>query len=256
MAKNPSTQRCATARTRIGPPIGRRASAVETGSSLKSGVPTTKRRLGFGAVIGLAGLIIVSFAFGRGEQELAPDTITATRQIGAFQRAPRKTDRLPFALARGRLSGQRLISAASRLVIARRAFPQERSNQNSGRVYVVPTEDNKSLCLIVEFTAGGSAAGCSTVADFLGDRGFHVAITRTGRPGSEKRMDIIAVAAARVRKLVVRTPQSRFDAAPNADGGLWLTLDSAALANGAPTALVSYDEEGNQVGSLDMPGSR
>jgi hypothetical protein len=66
-------------------------------------------------------------------------------------------------------------------------------------------------------------------------------------------MRIIAVTAAHVTKLAVRMPQSRVSGAPNADGALWTTLDALALAQGLPTALVSYDKDGNEVGSLDMP---
>jgi hypothetical protein len=211
-------------------------------------------RLTLGALIVCAGLITVSLAFGRGDGDLSPNTIAAVQQIGAFQRAPRKADRLPAAVARTQIGGRRLVGGASRLVFVRRKAPQERSsNRNSGRVYVAPTADNKSLCLIVAFDGGGSATGCGSVAEFLGTRGFHVLIGTAGRPGSLARMRIIAVTAAHVTKLVARMPHSRVNAAPNADGGLWMTLDASALAQGLPTALVSYDEDGNEVGSLDMP---
>ena len=211
-------------------------------------------RLALGALILCAGLITVSLAFGRGERDLSPDTIRAVQQIGAFQRAPQKADRLPAAVARTRIGGQRLVSGASRLVLVRRKAPQERSgNRDSGRVYVAPTADNKSLCLIVAFDDGGSATGCGSVAEFLGTRGFHVLIGTAGRPGSLARMRIIAVTAAHVAELAARMPHSRVNATPNADGGLWTTLDGSALAQGLPTALVSYDQHGNEVGSLDMP---
>ena len=212
-------------------------------------------RLGLGAaLIVCAGSITVSLAFGRGERDLTPETSAAVQEIGAFQRAPRKVDRLPAAMARMRMGGQRLMSGASRLVLVRRKAPQERSgNRSSGRVYVVPTEDQQSLCLIVAFDGGGSATGCASVAEFLGTRGFHVLIGTTGRPGSLTNMRIIAVTAAHVTKLAVRMPQSRVSGAPNADGALWTTLDALALAQGLPTALVSYDKDGNEVGSLDMP---
>jgi hypothetical protein len=211
-------------------------------------------RLALGAaLIVCAGSITVSFAFGRAERDLSPDTLSAVQQIGAFQRAPRKADRLPAALAR-RIGGQRIVSGASRLVLVRRKAPQERrGNRNSGRVYVVPTADNQSLCLVVAFDGGGSATGCGSVAEFLGKRGFHVLIGTAGRPSLLTHMRIVAVTAAHVTKLAVRMPHSRVNATPNTDGGLWATLDTSALAQGLPTALVSYDKDGNEVGSLPMP---
>jgi hypothetical protein len=215
----------------------------------------TRLRLGLGAaLIVCAGSITVSLAFGRGERDLSPDTIAAVQQIGAFQRAPRKVDRLPAAMARQRIGGLRLMAGASRLVFVRRKAPQERSGtRSSGRVYVVPTEDQQSLCLIVDFDGGGSAMGCGSVAEFLGTRGFHVLIGTTGRPGSLTGVRIIAVTAAQVTKLHVRMPASPINAMPNADGGLWATLDASALAQGLPTALVSYDKDGNEVGLLELP---
>lgn len=216
-------------------------------------------RLTLGAAIAatvFASVIIVSVASGRGD-DLTLDRIAAVRQIGAFQRAPRKADRLPAAISRMRIGGQRLISGASRLVVARPKAPQERSgNRSSGRMYVVPTEDQQSLCLIVAFDGGGSATGCGSVAEFLGTRGFHVLIGTTGRPGSLAHMRITAVTASHVSRLVARTVHGTVELSPSADGGVWATLDSAALAAGAPTELVSFDRDGKQVGSLTLPSWR